>query len=210
MTKQSLQSAKSLQFTLTDGTKVLLRPVVPEDRARLETGVDALSRESRYFRFFTVAAQLSDHQLRYFIEADQRNHVAWIALDASNPRHPGLGVARFIRSSEDPKAAEAAFVVIDAYQHRGLGTILLALLYVMAEAHGVQVLRAIILSENTIVSNWWRSLGAAESWDGVEYRFDLSVCRNAALLPRTRSGENLRRAIEAVRAFVRQHGTTPG
>ena len=64
------------------------------------------------------------------------------------------GLRRSIRwSREDPKAAEVAFTVIDACQHRGLGTILLAVLYVTAEARGVQVLRAIILSENTKVSN---------------------------------------------------------
>jgi GNAT superfamily N-acetyltransferase len=205
MTKQSLQPPKSLQFTLTDGMKVLLRPVRAEDRTRLETGVAALSSESRYFRFFTTVAQLSDQQLRYFSEVDHCNHVAWIALDASDPKHPGLGVARFVRSSEDPTLAEAAFVVIDAYQRRGLGTILLAILYVMAEAHGVQMLRAIILSENTIVSNWWRSLGAGGLWDSSEYRLDLSVHHNAALLPRTHSGENLAHAIEEVQALVRRH-----
>ena len=93
--------------------------------------------------------------------------------------------------------------MIDAYQDRGLGTILLAILYAMAEARGVHILRAIILSENTIVSNWWRSLGAIESWDSGEYRLDLRVWHNTGLLPRTRSSENLRHAIEEVQALIR-------
>jgi ribosomal protein S18 acetylase RimI-like enzyme len=195
---------KPLQFTLQDGTQVLLRPVIPDDRERIQNGMAALSSESRYFRFFTTAARLSDRQLRYFREVDQHNHVAWVALDSSNPKQPGLGIARFTRTNEEPTVAEMAFAVIDAYQHRGLGTILLAVLYLTAEARGVQVLRSIVLGENTKVSNWLRSLGAAESYEGDEYRLDLTVHRDPALLPPTRSGENFKRAIEAAQAAVRR------
>jgi len=186
----------SLQFTLRDGTRVLLRPVIPDDRERIQNGMAALSSASRYFRFFTSAAQLSDQQLRHFCEVDQRNHVAWVALDSCDPKHPGLGVARFVRIYEEPTTAEMAFVVIDAYQRRGLGTILLAILYLMAEAGGVQVLRAIVLPENRRVSNWLRSLGAIERYEKDEYRLDLTVHHNPALLPQTSSSEYFKRVIE--------------
>jgi len=170
--KTSHQYTNSLQFTLQDGTQVLLRPVIPDDRERIQNGMAALSSESRYFRFFTSAGRLSDQQLHYFSEVDQSNHVAWIALDSGNPKHPGLGVTRFTRIYEEPTTAEMAFVVIDACQRRGLGTILLAVLYLVAEARGVQVLRAIVLDENTKVSNWLRSLGAKGSCKRGEYRLD--------------------------------------
>jgi len=100
--------------------------------------------------------------------------------------------------------AEKAFVVIDAYQHRGLGTILLAVLYLMAEVRGVQVLRSIVRGENTKVSKWLRSLGATGSCERDEYRLDLIVHRDRALLPRTPAGENFTRATEAVQTAVRR------
>jgi len=192
----------SLQYTLRDGTQVLLRPVVPDDRERIQNGMPALSSESRYFRFFTSAARLSDQQLRYFSEVDQRKHVAWVALDSSNPKHPGLGVARFIRIYEKPTMAEMAFAVIDEYQHRGLGSILLAILYLMAEAGGVQVLRAIVLPENRKVCNWLRNLGAIESYEEDEYHVDLTVHRNPAFFPQTPSGEYFKRVIEELRTAL--------
>ena len=201
------QYPKSLQFTLQDGTQVLLRPVIPDDRERIQNGMAALSSETRYFRFFTSAGRLSEQQLRYFSEVDQSNHVAWIALDSSDPKHPGLGVARFARIEEEPKMAEMGFVVIDACQRKGLGTILLAVLYLMAEARAVQVLRAIVLSENTRVSNWLRSLGAKGYCERGEYRLDLTVHHDRALLPRTQSGENFKRAIKAVQTAVRRSDT---
>jgi len=198
------QDPKLLQFALRDGTQVLLRAVICDDRERIQNGMAALSSESRYFRFFTSATRLSDQQLRYFSEVDQQSHVAWIALDSSDPKHPGLGIARFTRTNEEPTVAEMAFVVIDAYQHRGLGTILLAVLYLMAEARRIQVLRAIVLGENTKVSDWLCSLGAAGSYERGEYRLDLTVHRDRALLPRTPAGENFRRAIEAVQPAIRR------
>jgi GNAT superfamily N-acetyltransferase len=157
----------------------------------------ALSPESRYFRFFTSAARLSDQQLHYFSEVDQQNHVAWIALDSSSPKHPGLGVARFIRSKDEPTVAEMALVVIDAYQGRGLGTVLLAVLYLLAGVHGVQKLRAVVISENTTMLKWMHSLGAVGSCARGEYRLDLTVHCDPALLPRTPSGEQSKNTMEA-------------
>jgi len=84
----------------------------------------------------------------------------------------------------------------------------LAVLYVIAEARGVQVLRAIVLSENTNVSNWLRSLGATESFSSGEFRLDLTVHHDPAHLPRTASGQHFRHAIEAVQALVRRHDAT--
>ena len=95
--KTSHRYPKPLQFTLQDGAQVLLRPVIPDDQERIQNGMAALSSESRHSRFFTRAAQLSDQQLRYFSDVDQNKHVAWIALDSSNPKHPGLGITRFTR-----------------------------------------------------------------------------------------------------------------
>ena len=198
---------KGFQFTLQDGTRVLLRPVIPDDRERIQNGMAALSSDARYFRFFTSAGRLSEQELRYFSEVDQRNHIAWVALDSSSPNHSGFGIARFIRTNEEPTVAEMAFVVIDAYQCRGLGTILLAVLYLMAEARGVQVLRANVLSENTKVFDWLRSLGATGSFERGEYRLDLTVYRDRTLFSRTPSAENFRRAIEAVQTAARGFDT---
>ena len=197
-----------LQLTLQDGTEVLLRPVMPEDREGIKNGMAALSPESRYFRFFTSATQLSDEQLRYFSEVDQHDHVAWIAFNSSNPTHPGLGIARFVRLKEEPTVAEMALTVIDACQRRGVGTILLALLYLLAGTHGLQTLRAVVAGENTTMLKWLRSLGATGLCERGEYRLNLTVHRDPAHLPQTPSGEKFKRAIEAVQTALRGSDAT--
>ena len=200
--KFSLCCTKPLQFPLRDGTQVLLRPIMPNDRERIQNGMAALSPESRYFRFFTAVESLSDEQLHYLTDVDQLDHVAWIALDSSDPEYPGLGVARFIRVKEEPTVADMALTVIDAYQCRGLGTILLALLYLLAQALGIQTLRSVVVGENRAMVKWLSSLGATGSFGRGEYQLNLAVHHDPALLPRTPSSEKFNHALEVVQTII--------
>jgi len=195
-----------MQFRLEDSTHLLLRPVTPEDQERIQSGMAALSPESRYFRFFTSAARLSGEQLRYFSEVDQCDHVAWVALDSSDPKHLGLGIARFIRIKEEPTVAEVALTVIDACQRKGLGTILLALLYLIAEPLGIKTLRAVVADDNTTMLKWFLNLGASETCERGECRLNLTVHRDLTRLPQSSSGEKFKHAMKAVQtAFYEPH-----
>jgi len=113
------------RLTLLDGSTVRVRPIRPGDKQRLLEGFERLSPESRYRRFLSPVPRLSDRALRYLTEVDHHDHEALIGIahDCS-----GVGVARFVRSEEDPELAEAAVTVVDDWQGRGLGTALLVLL----------------------------------------------------------------------------------
>lgn len=164
------------EFTLAlrDGELVDFRPVKPNDKEVIQKGMLDLSSKSRYFRFFSPILKLSETQLHNFTDIDQLNHIAWIAL-SHEPEPRGLGIARFIRIQNQPAIAEFGIVVIDSYQHRGLGTILLALLYRMASIQGIEILRGFVLPENTVMSNWLGRLGAVGVYESDVYRMDLPV-----------------------------------
>lgn len=174
-----------LDIKLNDGTPVLLRPVLPEDRQRLQNELSLMSEESRHQRFFSAILEFSEEQLSYFTQVDQTSHVAWIALDAAAPGQPGLGIARFIRYPDQPRMAEVAFAVIDSYHAKGLGSALLATLYLKAQSHGIETLRALVLVDNGRVTTWLHRLGAVgkPSADGV-LELDLPVHRDRTKLPR--------------------------
>jgi GNAT superfamily N-acetyltransferase len=178
-----LDWVKGFTLPLRDGELVDFRPVRQDDRETLQHGMSALSLQSRYFRFFSPIAKLSDAQLQYFTAADQENHIAWIALAHDEPGHPGLGIARFIRMQNQPRIAEFAVVVIDSHQQRGLGTILIAVLYRMASIKGIDSLRGFILPENTVMSNWLGSLGAVGAYENGIYRMDLAVSKDLHSMP---------------------------
>jgi len=191
-----------VEVTLKDGSRARLRPVRPEDKERIAAGMAQMSHESRYHRFFMAAAKLSDGQLRYLTEVDQQGHVAWVAVDPATPQERGLGIARFVRSSADPALAEFALAVIDAWQGRGLGTCLLAALYLMARKQGIHVLRGVVLPENRMVTRWLAELGAASVPAEGHMQADLRVHRDLSCLPDTPEAQHLRRAIEELQAKI--------
>ncbi len=169
-------------MTLPDGEPICLRPISSNDRTILEKGMSSLSSQSRLFRFFSPILKLSDEQLRYFTEVDQHNHVAWIAVSQNQPEQTGFGTARFIQSKYQPNLAEFAIVVIDSYQKRGLGIILMSLLYKLAMIKKIEILRASILLENTVMSSWLGRLGAVGEYDNGAYWMNLNISNDLSTL----------------------------
>jgi GNAT superfamily N-acetyltransferase len=137
---------------LPDGTAVTLRLVVAQDKALLRRGFERLSPESRHQRFFTAKRELSEAELRYFTELDGDHHFAIGATRrTSDGDEEGLGIARFVRIAAELRVAEAAVAVVDAWQGRGLGRLLLARLVAAARERGVTTFRVSLLADNTAV-----------------------------------------------------------
>jgi len=140
-----------------------------------------------------------DKELRYFTEVDQVNHVAWGAFDTMSPEMHGLGLGRFIRDEKDATVAEFAVTVIDAYQHQGLGTVLLAILFLRAEAVGIHRLRACILPENLITIRWLHGLGAETLGNQDYFELELRVGLELGVKARTPSREKFDHLLAALR-----------
>lgn len=148
---------------LGDGTRVLLRPLLPTDRERLVDGFGRLSPESRYRRFFTEVQRLPGNVLDRLLDLDHHDRVAWAALDLDDGCR-GIGVARYVRERDDPTAAEAAVAVVDEYHRRGVGTLLLEQLATTALRNGIRRFVAPVLSGNTAVLRFATSIGARRAF----------------------------------------------
>jgi RimJ/RimL family protein N-acetyltransferase len=161
---------------LRDGTPILVRCLQPEDAEELLRGFARLSVCSRRFRFLSPIHKLSSEQVRELTDVDQHDHVAIAARDESRPDHPGIGVARFVRLEKDPAVAEFAITVIDEYQHRGLGTLLLRFLLKAAQALQVRTLRGFLLADNLAMLQLLHKFKATwrRAWDNT-LRVDLPV-----------------------------------
>ena len=132
---------------LRDGTRVMLRPLTPRDRAVYLRGFEHLSDRSRYMRFFSPKNTLSEAELRYFLDVDHHDHEAVAAVDLDTGA--GIGVARFIRDHDEPDVAEVSVAVVDDHQGRGLGAVLLGSIARRAREEGIRRLRATVLADNT-------------------------------------------------------------
>ena len=139
------------RVTLRDGTNIVLRLVVPEDKTLLETGFQRWSAESRYARFLAAKSTLTDDELRYLTEVDQEDHFALGAVreDEATGERFGMGIARFIRLPDRHETAEAAIAVADEAQGRGLGKLLFLRLCAAAAERGLERFHCEVLGSNT-------------------------------------------------------------
>lgn len=134
-------------FTLRDGSVVLVRPIEATDKDILAVGHGRLSEETVYRRFLSAKPRLTGSELRYLTEVDGEDHFALIAVLADQP-DDAAGVARFVRSREDPHTAEAAVVVGDPFHHQGLGKQLGFRLADAARERGIRRFTATMLGTN--------------------------------------------------------------
>jgi RimJ/RimL family protein N-acetyltransferase len=132
--------------TLRDGSAVEIRALRPDDRHGLEAAVDRTSPLSLYRRFFAVKTTFSEAEAHFFVDIDFKKHVALVAVVDEGGRPAIVGGARYVLVAED--RAEVAFTVIDAYQGKGLGTILLRHLTAIAKSAGLRQFIAEVLPEN--------------------------------------------------------------
>ena len=131
---------------LRDGTQVHVRPIRPEDAPRLVAAYERLSAHSAYQRFFSAMRRLPPNWARFLATVEYRRRLALIAERPSGAEMELLGVARYEASHDD--APEVAFVILDAWQNRGLGTALFQALLEAAEARGIRKFRAWVLADN--------------------------------------------------------------
>jgi protein lysine acetyltransferase len=152
-------AALLVPVVLADGTRLVLRPICPDDKVKLDQAMQALSAESRRRRFFTAKEGLNAASLAYLTEIDFVGHFAWVALAEDEPDRPIVGVARYIRLVDQPEVAELALTIQDAYQGRGLGSLLLDALGVAARANGVKRFVAHVLQDNAPMRAMLRRAG---------------------------------------------------
>lgn len=159
------------ELQLRDGTPVIVRPLIEEDRALVAEAYRRLSPEARYQRFWTRTGEMiGDTMLDRLIQQDPAKHATWAVLDPDR-EFPGVGGASWWRNAENPKEAEISAMVLDDDQMRGIGTLLLAVMWLTAYRAGVEHLVAYTLLDNRRAANWMRDCGGKGEWDGYKLVF---------------------------------------
>ncbi|MDH2385018.1 MULTISPECIES: GNAT family N-acetyltransferase [Bradyrhizobium] len=131
---------------LRDGTVVNIRALRPEDEADMLAAVERTSLESRYRRFFVAKRDFSEKERTFFMNVDFKQHVALVAVVTEHSRPVIVGGGRYVVF--EAGRAEMAFVVVDAWQGRGIGSLLMGHLARIARQAGLEELVADVLPEN--------------------------------------------------------------
>jgi RimJ/RimL family protein N-acetyltransferase len=143
-------------ITLRDGTEAAIRPIEPADAGRLQALFDRLSPESIFLRFLGKPKDLPNEQARRLANVDYDSHMAYVATIGDRV----IGVARYAEPDwGEPGVAEAGVVVEDAYQSKGLGTMLLKRLARYAQSQGIHTFAATIHHSNIKILRFIRHSG---------------------------------------------------
>jgi GNAT superfamily N-acetyltransferase len=143
---------------LDDGTHVLIRPLLPGDRARELDFIRSLSSETRYNRFLGELNEVSPALLEQLMDVNDHERVALVALVQGKDELVEIGVCRYAAAGAAGDC-ECAVSVADAWQHRGLGQLLMGRLMDIARRNGYRRLFSLEAATNFAARKFARSLG---------------------------------------------------
>ena len=156
---------------LRDGSKVLLRPIRPEDEALEARLVENTSRESLYFRFFGYLSGLNHQMLTRFTHIDYDREMAIVAEIERKGQKELIGVVRIVGDGWR-ETAEYAILITDAWQGHGLGSILTDYILEIAKEQGYRMVYGSFLKINGDMRRLFQRKGFVIK--STEEEFDLA------------------------------------
>jgi RimJ/RimL family protein N-acetyltransferase len=142
---------------LRDGRSIEIRALRPDDEAQMLAAISRASPQSVRRRFFGARRDFSESEKAFFLNVNFTDHVALVATIAHDGHSEIAGGARYVLVQ--PDIAEVAFMVIDEFQGRGVGTALMRHLIFLARSASLKRLVADILPENTAMLNVFQKTG---------------------------------------------------
>ena len=150
------------EWKMKDGKKVTIRPIRPEDEPLMVNFHEGLSERSVYLRYFSplkLQQRVAHSRLTRICFNDYDREIALVAEEHGPKGEPQIiGVAR-LSKLHSTNAAEFAVVVIDKWQHKGLGTELTKRLVQIAKNEKLDRLIAYTLRENKEMQNMCKKVG---------------------------------------------------
>jgi acetyltransferase len=149
-------------WKLKDGTPVTIRPIRPEDEPLMVQFHHTLSERSVYLRYFcslSLSTRVEHERLVRICFGSYDRGFALVAdrINSETGRHEVLGVGRF--SAINRGDAEAAVLVSDQWQGRGLGTELLGGVARVAREEKFKRLSGEILRDNLPTQAIFKKVG---------------------------------------------------
>ena len=170
------------EWTANDGTRVVIRPIRPEDEPLIVKFHATLSEESVYMRYFHIIgySQRVAHQRltrMCFIDYDREMALVVDRKDPQSGEHSILAVGRLSRLHMAPEA-EFAILVSDAHQRRGFGSELLRRLVQIGHDEKLHRITASILSGNVAMQSIARKTGFRLKQAGSEVNAEMDLSKS--------------------------------
>ena len=183
--------AESGLLILRDGTTAAIRLAEPSDSAALQQFVNRLSPKSRRHRFFSESMPSADTVASLCDSSNPRSQLTLVVTRAWEEEQRIIAAGSYW--AKDAQTAEVAMAVDDAFQGKGLGTLLLERLALLAIRYGFTRLWAVTHTENLAMREVFRESGftAHEAYEGEDMEVELSLIPTETTVTRAEVRERL-------------------
>ncbi|WP_414645875.1 MULTISPECIES: bifunctional acetate--CoA ligase family protein/GNAT family N-acetyltransferase [Bradyrhizobium] len=155
------------ELALRDGSRVVVRPLRPEDEPMVESFFKRVTAEDLRLRFFQAMKNFSHAFIARLTQLDYARAMAFTALDPSTGAMVG---AVQLHSDSLYENAEYAILLQSDLKGRGFGWALMQLLIQYARSEGLKRLSGEVLAENTTMLNMCHELGVTAVTEPTDHR----------------------------------------
>ncbi|MBA2653763.1 MAG: bifunctional acetate--CoA ligase family protein/GNAT family N-acetyltransferase [Gammaproteobacteria bacterium] len=145
-------------YQLSDDTKIIIRPICPEDAKIAEEFIINLSPQSKHFRFMEQMRELTPSMLVRLTQIDYDREMALVATVEQNRREMNIGIIHYV-INPDLKTCEFGLVIADAWQKKGIGSKLMNSLMDIAKVRGITAMIGVVYAENVAMLELAHYLG---------------------------------------------------
>ncbi|MEP6932787.1 MAG: GNAT family N-acetyltransferase, partial [Nitrospirota bacterium] len=160
---------------LRDGTTAFLRPTRAEDQAMMQGFIDRLSPASRRHRFFSETAPPADTTASLCDSSNPSTQLTIVVTRTIAGQMRIIAAGSYWARTADQ--AEVAMAVDDDFHGKGLGTILVERLAMLAIHRGFTKLWAVTHTDNPAMREVFRESGypTHETYEGGDMHVELSL-----------------------------------
>jgi acetyltransferase len=152
-------AALAEDWTAKDGSRLLIRPIRPEDATALGEMFRELAPEDVRFRFFSALKELPPAMTARLTQIDYDREMAFAVVRREAGRHSRiLGVARLIREPGG-ESGEFSVVVVPSMKGRGLARRLMERILDWGREQGMRHAAGQVLADNQPMLGFIRALG---------------------------------------------------
>ncbi len=161
---------------LKDGQGILLKPAAEKDISIVDSFMKRISREDLRMRFMASISEVSQKTINELCSGDFLQSGCLLAITGEKKNQKVVGLGNYV-GAPNGRTAEVAFLIEEAYQGRGISTILLERLAGLAAANGFIEFEAEVLPDNQPMMNVFKSSGFEKHhvWSSDTVHFELPV-----------------------------------
>jgi len=194
--------AEAGYLILRDGTTAMIRLAESKDRSALQMFVEGLSRESKRHRFFSETNPPAELLASLCDNSDPRSLLTLLVTRTWNDEQHVIAAGSYLAKEEN--TAEIALAVDDTFHGKGLGTLLLERLALLAIRHGFVHLWAVTHADNLAMREVFKESGfdVHEALENGDMEMDILLVPTETTVTRSEIRERIA-TTASLRPFFR-------